>query len=167
MAPLGEWHAFALQAQADYSTYLRLTKVSDAPDCHRLQFLHMACEKLSKACLLRAGFEIRKTHGYLKTQLPQLARDVLSKRARGINGAPFIRSVTHIAQELEFLSPARDFGNQRPDNCEYPWNTGGTTGWVAPVFHDFTMTRLLRQPHGLQFLNLVLPQAIDGLLNAS
>lgn len=47
-----QWRrAFAVQARADLETreFLRSMDAGKIPECHRLQFLQMACEKLVKA----------------------------------------------------------------------------------------------------------------------
>lgn len=51
MASSAQWSVgFAQQAEADFATFERL-QVLDLPECHKLQFLQMACEKLVKAHL--------------------------------------------------------------------------------------------------------------------
>ena len=51
MADHAAWACgFARQAQADFQTFERL-QAMPVPECHKLQFLQMACEKLVKAHL--------------------------------------------------------------------------------------------------------------------
>jgi len=74
-------NAFLLQARADFQTYISLGESSSlkqgwhAPACHRLHFLQMACEKLCKAHLLRAGAkpqDVQRSHTYISGQLPTI-----------------------------------------------------------------------------------------------
>jgi hypothetical protein len=56
MSDSQEWaKAFARQARADFETWDRLQGIAETPECHRLLFLQMACEKLTKAHLCKAG----------------------------------------------------------------------------------------------------------------
>jgi len=64
-----EWAiGYARQAQADYKTYDWLQKSEDAvPECHRLLFLQMCCEKLTKAHLCSAETspaDLQSSHAY-------------------------------------------------------------------------------------------------------
>lgn len=55
MATSDEWaSAYARQADADFTTFETLQSLP-LPQCHKLQFLQMACEKLVKAHLCGIG----------------------------------------------------------------------------------------------------------------
>ena len=58
-------YAFARQAFADYQTYQQLEREAALaiPLCHRLLFLQMACEKLSRARLYRTASELSQVKG--------------------------------------------------------------------------------------------------------
>jgi len=57
MADHAAWAVgYARQAQADFQTVEKLQAVS-VPECHKLQFLQMACEQLVKAHLLRSAHD--------------------------------------------------------------------------------------------------------------
>lgn len=75
--------AFYRQAQADFETFKRLSEIDSIPLCHRLQFLQMACEKLSKAYLFRSikadPDKLMSSHAYVGTTLPQIAREIFNR----------------------------------------------------------------------------------------
>ncbi len=65
-----EWaKGFARQARADFETWDRLQGIPETPECHRLLFLQMACEKPTKAHLCKAGSDpaLVKRRGRLAT----------------------------------------------------------------------------------------------------
>ena len=50
MASPAQWaEGYARQADADFTTWTLLQGNTSVPECHRLLFLQMACEKLCKA----------------------------------------------------------------------------------------------------------------------
>jgi hypothetical protein len=157
MATADEWaEAYARQAEADFKTWERLQGLDGVPDCHRLLFLQMACEKLTKAHLCVQGTDpetLQSSHAYTAETLPIVLRPLIAqmklKKARWVN-----QHVKHIAQEVEVLAPAVKRGGQRPDNCEYPWKDEGGRLHV-PLDWPFTPSGLLLAPAGRTFLNLV------------
>ena len=55
MATADEWSVgYARQAAADFETF-EFMQGQPVPECHKLQFLQMACEKLVKAYLCGQG----------------------------------------------------------------------------------------------------------------
>jgi hypothetical protein len=65
--------AFARQAAADLATWSHLSLSTGTPECHRLLFLQMACEKVTKAHLCRAGSKpeaLQASHAYVALNLP-------------------------------------------------------------------------------------------------
>ena len=67
MATPDEWgRAYARQAQADVDTWDHLVG-SSLPECQKLHFMQMACEKLAKAHLYKAGARpegLQGSHGF-------------------------------------------------------------------------------------------------------
>lgn len=158
MSTTDDWaKAYARQAGADLDTREFLEDNSLVPVCHRLMFLQMACEKLSKAHLCADGVDPKKlqgSHAYTAKVLPIVLRQqiVFSRIYR--NGASWIqKQFKHLAHEIEVLAPAVDRAGQRPDNCEYPWED--RSGQLhLPLEWDFAATNLLTARAGRTFLKL-------------
>ena len=77
MAKYVEWTAaYARQAEADLNTYEALTRIQardKIPECHVLQFLQMACEKLVKAALCCDPIDprsLQSSHDYVASAHP-------------------------------------------------------------------------------------------------
>jgi hypothetical protein len=65
--------AFARQAKSDLNAREVLLLESTLPACHSLHFLQMACEKLCKASLIKAGADpedLQASHAYIAKHLP-------------------------------------------------------------------------------------------------
>jgi hypothetical protein len=81
MATNEEWTVgYARQARADFATYQLLQGESRVPQCHKLQFLQMACEKLVKAHLIKGGTDpksLQSSHAYVAGTLPVVIRQQL------------------------------------------------------------------------------------------
>ena len=161
--------AFARQARAYLATYALLRGDERVPPCHSLQFLQMTCEKLAKAHLCRNGSDpgrLVQSHVYIASAIPLVAREQYARLFRGRQlkeRADFARRISHLAREIELLSPAARDGGRRPDNCEYPWELADGS-LRSPVEHSFpNLVPLLREPAGI-FLLRALPAAIDELL---
>lgn len=164
-----EWAvAYACQARSDWDVFCRMDALQDLPFCHRLHYLQMACEKISKAYRARdtgiavedvtthhVGFEKFVKAFFLSPQVKQgfagrdQQRQVSSQDAR------------RIAAQVEKLAPAVD-RKANPGNAEYPWEDGGRL--VVPCEHDFPNLALLKEPGGRAFLKLV-GQAMDQFEN--
>jgi hypothetical protein len=152
-----EWGtAYARQAQADFDTWNFLRK-SELPECQKLHFLQMACEKLSKAYLCKAGSDpkhIQSSHAYTKKNLPVVLRDELVIQNAGAGLIrDFLKYARTLAREIELLSPAVDDVGQRPDNCEYPWEDGKKL-WT-PMAYTFFTEQLLTHRHARTVLKLI------------
>ena len=83
----------------------------------------MACEKLAKAHLCRAGSDpdsLLSSHAYITKVLPRVVLNQLSLSNPGNSEWVRVHSA-HLAREIELLAPAVKRGGRRPDNCEYPW----------------------------------------------
>jgi hypothetical protein len=155
-----EWrHAYAKQAKADWDAYERLLPWQDVPQCHKLHFLQMACEKFVKAYLCKNAADpsaIQASHKYIAANLPTIAKqyfvEVTGKRpAKHDFRMGLIRQ---LAREIEFLVPSLDDDGKRPDNCEYPWEDAAGRVHV-PAEHSFTNVTLLTQPVGRTLLKVV------------
>jgi hypothetical protein len=155
----GEWSlAFARQAQADFATWEALQVQSVVPACHRLLFLQMSCEKLCKSHLIRTGSDpqsLQSSHGYIEKPLPTIIRQVMAEfqlKSKGMKD--ILRTVRHLAREIEALSPALNRDGRRPDNCEYPWDDAGGK-LHSPLDWSFVPAHLLLEPHGRTFLKFL------------
>jgi hypothetical protein len=155
---------FAREADADFCTWELLQGDAAVPQCHKLLFLQMACEKLCKAHLIATGTpaeKVQSSHGYIAKPLPVVIKQELSSWKKSV-GRRVMQSARHLAQEIEVLNPALDRNGQRPDNCEYPWQDhGGTVR--SPLDWSFAASQLLTTQGGPSFLKLV-RLAINRLL---
>jgi hypothetical protein len=160
-----DWErGYARQAQADFTTFQSLQSVRGIPECHRLLFLQMACEKLCKAHLIAGGADpeaLQTSHGYIANPLPVVVRQqIIFLRADVTRMTGVLLLTRHLAREIELLNPAVDRAGGRPDNCEYPWDQGG--GLHSPLDWSFSPSHLLTRKAGRTFLKLV-RGAIDRL----
>lgn len=166
MSTADDWaKAFARQADADlkaWELYQRHPQAA-AAECHKLLFLQMACEKLRKAHLLRSGVykpeEVQRSHGFIQKHLPSIMKQGIANSGEFPRNVPWAMSqIRQLCGEIEILNPAVDRAGRRPDNCEYPWESGGDV--ASPLDHDFFPTQLLTARHGRTFMKL-LRRAID------
>src|SRR6476646_5983893 len=78
MATAAEWAvAYARQANADFRTWELLQDRDDVPEFHKLLFLQMACEKLTKAHLCSDGTrpdDLQSSHAFTAKNLPIIIR---------------------------------------------------------------------------------------------
>ena len=169
MATQAEWATmYARQADADFNTLESVHEVP-IPECHKLQFLQMACEKLVKAHLCGSGTDpaaIQASHAYVWKTLPVVLRQQASAvNFTGGRAREALTHARHLAQEIEVLAPAVDRAGQRPDNCEYPWeaNDGKLR---SPLERSFQPSQLIVLPAGRTILKLI-RGAIDRLLESS
>jgi hypothetical protein len=167
MSPLDQWvRAFARQADADFKAWQLLQDEAEIPECHRLLFLQMACEKLCKAQLIGSGTPpetLQASHGYVAGPLPMILRQqILLQRRNRKRMAALLSHIRHLANEIEVLNPAVRRDGQRPDNCEYPWENGQGV-LHSPLDWTFSPSRLLTALAGRTFVKLV-SQAIRHLL---
>jgi hypothetical protein len=118
----------------------------------------MACEKLSKAHLCKAGTDpkhVQSSHAYTKKNLPVVLREqlVIQKASVGVI-RDLLKYAKTLAREIELLSPAVDDEGQRPDNCEYPWEDGKKKLWT-PMAYTFFTEQLLTHRHARTVLKLI------------
>jgi len=159
MATPDEWTAgYARQAGADFATFLLLLEMGTVPQCHKLQFLQMACEKLVKAHLISGGDDpakLQSSHTRVAGTLPVVIRQQLIISKVGTHNATWnMQHARLIAEEIELLAPAVKRGGSRPDNCEYPWEDAAGSLHV-PVDWRFKPSDLLLAKAARTFLKLV------------
>jgi len=149
--------AYARQAKADFAAFQAVQPI-ELPECHKLQFLQMACEKLVKSHLWAAGSvaqDIDTTHAviakHLHTVLKQCA---VSLNFKGAQARTVLQHARRLAEEIDVLAPAVDRGGRRPDNCEYPWENGRGV-LHSPLDWRFVPSQLLLVPAGRGFLKLL------------
>lgn len=130
--------ACAKQALSDLDAREALVEAGSRK-CHRLHFLQMASEKVSKAHLTKANGHdnVRNRHDYVAKHLPTIARIFYAAINDGneLRGWE-IQEIRRLAKEIEVLSPACDGGNLREDNSEYPWENG-RGGVCTPCEYSF------------------------------
>jgi hypothetical protein len=166
MADHAAWAVgYARQAQADFRTFETL-QAMPVPECHKLHFLQMACEKLVKAhlCAGRADpANLQASHAYVAGTLPVVLRQQAAFiNYHGAAARSTLRRARLLASEIEVLAPAVTRNGQRPDNCEYPWEDAGADLHV-PLDWTFTPSQLLVQHAGRAALKLIVG-AIDRLV---
>ena len=166
MATAEQWaKGFARQADADFKSF-ELLQDLPVPDCHKLQFLQMACEKLVKAHLCSEGQDpanLQTSHAFVAAHLPTVLRqEAVYINFTGARAREVLRHARHLAQEVDVLAPAVKRGGQRPDNCEYPWEDNRGALHI-PLNWQFHPTQLLLLPAGRTILKLV-RGAINRLL---
>ena len=158
MATAEEWSVgFARQAAADLNTF-DLMQGLDVPECHRLQFLQMACEKLVKAHLCGAKTapeSIQASHAYIARNLPKvLKHEAIRVNLGRAQARDLLGTVKLLSQEIEALAPSVKRGGRRPDNCEYPWDDD--IGCLrTPLDWTFTPSKLIVERHGRTILKLI------------
>ncbi|MCI0459531.1 MAG: hypothetical protein L0Z62_21490 [Gemmataceae bacterium] len=167
MATGAEWSkAYARQADADLRAFEALQDVPGVSECHKLQFLQMACEKLAKAHLCGEGTDpanLQSSHAYIAKTLPIILKQYATYiKYTGKKAREVLRHAKRICGEIEILAPAVRRGGGRPDNCEYPWCDAGGAVHI-PAEWKFVPSQLLLLPSGRTFLKL-LRGALDRLL---
>lgn len=159
---------YARQADADFNTFQLLQQLNETsvPQCHKLQFLQMACEKLVKAYLCGTGTDPSKldsSHAYVAKTLPVVLRQqAIYVNFTGGKAKAALNHAKRLAQEIEVLAPAVKRDGQRPDNCEYPWEDDNAVV-RTPLDWAFPLSDFVVQPAGCTILKLI-RGAIDQLL---
>lgn len=167
MSTAQDWaKGYARQACADFDTWEFLKDRASIPTCHKLLFLQMACEKLTKAHLCLAGSnprDLQRSHAYIAGNLSLILERQIARRGANLRSTrSVIQYAKHVAREIEMLAPAVKRGGQRPDNCEYPWEDDQGRLHV-PLDWTFAPSSLLTAPAGRAFLKLV-REAIEQML---
>jgi len=160
MSEPADWaRAYARQADADFKAWELYEKHPEtvAAECHKLLFLQMACDKLCKAHLTRAGTPLealQASHGYVANPLPVIIQQQILHMRKNFDGMRGVLThVRHLSNEIEVLNPAVVRNGQRPDNCEYPWEAGNDV--ISPLDWNFQPSRLCTAPAGRTFLKLL------------
>ena len=158
MADAAAWSVgYAREAKADFETFEKLQSMP-VPECHKLQFLQMACEKLVKAhlCVLNARpADLQTSHAYTARTLPVILRQYAAlMHYTGGSARETLHRAKELAQEVEVLAPSVDRDGQRPDYCEYPWEDAGGTLHV-PLDWTFYPSQLVMKPAGVRALKLI------------
>lgn len=151
--PLDEdWaRSYARQAISDLNAREILAD-KQAAKCHRLHFLQMAAEKACKAYLVSANGHksLRKTHAYVESVLPIIAKDFYSKLNENQRIKRWeLAQIRKLAREIELLAPACDYGETRRDNTEYPWEAADgevctPCEYSFPNLDDRSLVRLVK-----------------------
>ena len=121
-ATKGDWaRAYAKQALSDLAAREALVRAG-AEKCHRLHFLQMAAEKACKAHLAYGGNDVKKSHAYVASNLPIIARHFYAMMNNNNQITRWeLSGIRRLASEIETLAPACAHGDARKDNSEYPW----------------------------------------------
>ena len=147
------------QAICDHDAFQRMRSLGFA-QCHTLQFLQMATEKIAKAHLWRSGHAPPKKHAVFVLFMRLLGQQIKNDhRARIAKLFAFSRfedfqnwlfSVIPIAYALQQVTP--DLSNDGP-NPEYPWPHGKPL--FAPAHHDFDVWTQLKTGQGRHLMRFV------------
>jgi len=158
------WHqAFARQAASDLHAREVLAADSKLPACHGLHFLQMACEKLCKASMMKAGadpLELQRSHASIAKHLPKIVQHYVSLRNAQLPRKNWItKALRPLARKIELLNPAMRDGGSAPENCEYPW--AGPNGTIlVPADHSFEFS-ILHERAGVMLLKIIQQAAMD------
>jgi hypothetical protein len=161
--------AFARQAQSDLAVYWTLDNLPldrAVHKCHRLHYLQMACEKLTKAYLCSTGSrpgDLQHSHKYIAKNMTIIARQAFFESERKPTSARVaLRHIKLLAREIELLAPSVDDNGRRPDNAEYPW-IDQSARLIVPAEYEFPTLDLLTAAAGRTLLKLI-ERAIARLL---
>lgn len=153
-----EWaDAFIKQARSDFRVYLLCQADERLEMCHRLHYLQMTCEKLSKAYRVRdTNAEMNTlTHGHVgftKFLRAFLKSPLMSRRYVGSAQKAALKAANQLGPLIESLAPAVD-AERTPQNTEYPWVANDKV--LAPCEYDFPNLNLLTVPAGRQLLKWI------------
>jgi len=124
MATAAEWcRGYARQADADFQTFSALRPLP-VPECHKLKYLQMACEKLAKAHLCGEGADpatLQQSHTYVAGTVPVILRQFAPfVKLTGKRAAEVLRHAKYLCQEIEVLAPAVKRGGAGPTTANTP-----------------------------------------------
>lgn len=137
--------AFVAQASADFALWQQFSSIA-APirTCHRLMILQMTCEKLAKAYLYSQPTTpdyVSSSHAVIAKHLPTLFREIYQRINSRSAPRHWSARIHAICREIELLSPSVKAGGQHQQNCEYPWQHGGSVHVPANyAFPEFNPT---------------------------
>jgi hypothetical protein len=149
--------AFLRQARSDLRIY-RLLAESGAAQCHVMQSLQMAGEKLGKALRVSAGAAGAEERTHVAAA--RALRLIRNRRAAAdaLTGGDrqslvfIIDGCIALAHDIERLTPALAGAGS---NLEYPWREPGGSSWVAPVDFPFNLARRMRGAEGHRYIALL------------
>lgn len=149
--------AFLRQARSDWEAYQK-TIESEWPYCHRLHYLQMATEKLSKALLVAGDTKVEDltaSHAAFVRFLRLVSNNRNLKNALGMKKSQqkaHFNQLLPLAHEIELLAPALAKNSPNP---EYPWKD--VSGKVlAPVDYPFLSIKQLQKTRkGIQLLKYI------------
>ena len=163
-----DWRtAFALQALSDFSIFKRLDQIRDIPVCHKLHYLQMTTEKLSKAFSspIHSLDPPRKTHkGFSEFLKSAKSSRRLFAQSGFINQKQYeayVESIRPIALMAEELAPDICPPEMNP---EYPWAVPTQTPGgkrlpgdevIAPAEHLFPAFDFKRNPRFPKFFEFL------------
>ena len=158
MATADDWSdGYARQAAADFDTFGFMQR-QPVPECHKLQFLQMACEKLVQAHLCKAGAapaSLQASHAYISSHLPVVLRQqAVYWNFSGGKARKALNAARRLAGEIELLAPSVRRGGKRPDDCEYPWEDDNGCLHL-PQDWSFSPSQLIVEPSGPTVLKLI------------
>lgn len=130
------------------------------PVCHRLHYLQMSIEKLSKAYFWRKNVAPQKVHTGFTNFMKFLGqdrrlddRDRIASIFEAKNFRSFeasLRSLSPIAYQLQNIHPRSQFDGPNP---EYPWPHDAPV--ETPVDHEFVVWGELQRPKGRELMTFV------------
>ncbi len=124
-----------------------------------MHYLQMALEKSAKAHFWGTSgvsggrSKINRSHRVTEKILPTVYRKAWRER-RGKSKIPgwVLKAAKKLCHEVDLLAPAVDDDDQRPDNCEYPWEVTDPNGAIvavkSPLDQEFAPTGMVKQ-HGI------------------
>lgn len=149
--------AFLKQARSDWDAYQR-TRQPAWPPCHRLLFLQMATEKLSKALLIAGHSKLEtmvQSHAAFVNFMRVVGDNRKLQEALGMKKAQLrarFKQLLPLAYEIELLAPALARGGPNP---EYPWKDASDSVF-APIDYAFPLIKQLQKtPQGTQLLKYI------------
>jgi hypothetical protein len=153
--------AFAAQARSDWGVYQHLAGLPKPsfPQCHALQHLQMATEKIAKAYRIRDTKadpdELARHHtGFVEFVNSFFRSQTIRNEYRGKEAAlkTLQKNVEALAREIEKLAPAIDTLTT-PENAEYPWERDGDV--YRPCFYGYPNLQLLKTAGGRATMKMV------------
>lgn len=131
-----------------------------------MHYLQMALEKAAKAYFWHGDgtgqtrSRINRRHNVVEKQLPSVYLELYRRQTGGhrplaLHAQQLVRQ---LCGEVDLLAPAVTDEGQRPDNCEYPWESvdGDVTVAVhSPLDREFAPTWMVKTPEIVTFLKAI------------
>jgi hypothetical protein len=115
-------HALLDQAEADFQAYTAIQSISGIRECHLIQFLQMAVEKLLKG-LKSNGLEPPEIKHNVFQNFYNLSGNLpnVSQALGYPDNAQFVRYMSGLRTIIEQLESYVPTGGKQQENAEYPW----------------------------------------------